>query len=133
MAPEGYTIKNLRELEDSGDPLGISDVAEVRFAREPLGAEDTGMTLHVIHAGQRNPFAHRHETCEETYVVVSGRGRAKVGDDILDISPLDAVRVAGATLRAFEAGDEEDLVMIAFGTQHGADETEFVEGFWEEA
>jgi mannose-6-phosphate isomerase-like protein (cupin superfamily) len=38
--------------------------------------------------------------------VLSGRGRVKVDDEIVDVGPLDAIRVAPRSTRAFEAGDE---------------------------
>ena len=50
---------------------------------------------------------------EEIYVVISGSGRVKLDDEIEDVGPLDAIRIAPSVIRAFEAGDD-DLVLLVF-------------------
>ena len=45
-----------------------------RAARSALGAEQTGVSLFRIHPGRRSPFAHRHTTAEEVYVVLASDG-----------------------------------------------------------
>ena len=77
-------------------------MGEARFAKDDLDAEDTGVSLHRIRAGQRQPFAHKHDAAEEIYVVLAGSGRAKFDDAIVDIAKLDAIRVAPGVIRAFE-------------------------------
>jgi hypothetical protein len=64
-------------------------------------------------------------------VVLSGSGRIKLEQDIRDIGPLDAIRVAPKLARAFEAGPEQDLELLAFGPRHGGDGEILREDFWE--
>ena len=52
--------------------------------------------------------------------LLSGTGRAKLGDELLDVGPLDTIRVAPATARAFEAGPD-GLEFLAFGAHHPGD------------
>src|SRR5882724_11781441 len=108
-----YTIKNLREVDDAAAEAGLSDSLEARFAHEDLESETSGISYQVIKAGQRQPFAHKHGEMEEIYVVISGAGRLKLNDEVIDVAPLDAIRVGPAIVRAFEAGSD-DLVLIAF-------------------
>ncbi len=125
-----YTIKNLRDVEDAAAEAGVSDSLEARFAHEELGADRSGVSYQVVKAGKRQPFAHRHAEMEEIYVVLSGTGRVKVDDAVEDVGPLDAVRVAPAATRAFEAGDD-DLVLLAFSPRAPGD-AEIVKDFsWE--
>ena len=42
--PDPYTHKNLTEVKDSAPGFGFSELAEARFARESLDAEQTGIT-----------------------------------------------------------------------------------------
>ena len=49
---------------------------------------------------------------------MAGTGQVKLDDEILDVRPLDAIRVAPEVARAFEAGDE-GLKFIAFGHRPG--------------
>ena len=125
-----YTHKNLLEVEDAAEKFGMSESQESRFAYGDLGAEQTGFSLHRIKPGKRQPFGHHHDEAEEVYVVVGGSGRAKLGDDVIELKRLDAVRVSAGVMRGFEAGDE-GLELLAFGPRRGDDRGEIVPGWWE--
>jgi mannose-6-phosphate isomerase-like protein (cupin superfamily) len=123
-----YTIKNLRDTDDSAPKFGLGEVGEAHFPREELGAESTGLAYHVLKPGKRQAFGHRHEDAEEVYVVIAGGGRIRLEEEILEIAPLDAIRVAPELARAFEAGPE-GLSLLAFGPRHAGD-GEILKGFW---
>ena len=122
-----YTIKNLREVKDVAPDGGVSDYIEARFAHEDLDSDRSGISYQVMKAGQRQPFAHRHGEMEEIYVVVSGTGRVKLDDEVEDLKPFDALRVAPEVVRAFEGGDE-DLVLLVFSPRAKGD-AEVVQDF----
>lgn len=124
-----YTLKKLTDVEDSAAGFGVGEIQEARFANDDLDVEDTGISHHRINAGKRQAFGHKHENAEEVYVVLSGSGRVKLDEDIVDLSQLDALRVAPGVIRQFEAGDEP-LEMIAFGPRHEGD-GEAKPGWWE--
>ncbi|HLM26906.1 MAG TPA: cupin domain-containing protein [Thermoleophilaceae bacterium] len=119
---------NLRDSEDLAAKYGYGDIQEARFPRKELGAESTGLGYIALRPGKRQPFAHRHEAAEEIYVILSGDGRLKLDDEILEVGPMDAVRVAPEVTRAFEAG-EEGLEILVFGPRHAGD-AETVQDFW---
>jgi uncharacterized cupin superfamily protein len=123
-----YSKTNLREVEDFAESHGFGDHQEARFARETLGCEQVGISLQRVKPGQRQGFGHRHAEDEEVYVVLSGSGRLKLDDELVELCPMDAVRVAPEVARSFEAGDE-GLELIAFGT-HREDDAEVVPDFW---
>jgi mannose-6-phosphate isomerase-like protein (cupin superfamily) len=123
----GYTIKNLRESKDSAAEAGLSDSLEARFAHEDLDSEKSGISYQIVKAGQRQPFAHKHGEMEEIYVVISGGGRVKLDDQVEDLGALDAVRISPSVVRAFEAGDE-DLVLLVFSPRAEGD-AEIVQDF----
>jgi mannose-6-phosphate isomerase-like protein (cupin superfamily) len=122
-----YTIKNLRESKDSAEEAGLSDSLEARFAHEDLDSERSGISYQVVKGGQRQPFAHKHGEMEEIYVVISGSGRVKLDDEVEDIGPLDGIRIAPSVIRAFEAGDD-DLVLLVFSPRAKGD-AEVVQDF----
>jgi mannose-6-phosphate isomerase-like protein (cupin superfamily) len=124
-----YTIKNLREVEDSAVKFGFSETQEARFANEDLDAEDTGVSFHLVRPGKRQAFAHRHENAEEIYLVLSGSGRMKLDDDVIEVASMDAIRVAPDVARGFEAGPE-GLELLAFGPRHEGDGELIHERFW---
>jgi quercetin dioxygenase-like cupin family protein len=109
-----YSILNLKEIEDSAPGFGYGDVHEARFATKPLGAEQTGLAYYAIKPDQEQPFAHRHASQEELYVLISGSATAYLDDERRALTELDAVRVGPGVTRHFAAGPE-GAVMLAFG------------------
>lgn len=124
-----YTIKNLREVQDVAPRFGVSETQEARFPREDLDSETIGLAFHVVRPGRRQGFAHRHQEAEEIYVVLSGSGRVKLDEEIREIGPLDAIRVAPPVARAFEAGSD-GLELLVFGPRHSGDGEFIREDFW---
>jgi quinol monooxygenase YgiN/mannose-6-phosphate isomerase-like protein (cupin superfamily) len=123
-----YTIQTLTDTEDSAAKFGFGELGEARFASDDLAAEQTGVSHHHLRPGKRQAFGHRHERAEEIYLVLSGTGRVKLGGEIEEIGPLDAIRVAPAVIRAFEAGPE-GLELVAFGARLRG-ESEILHGWW---
>jgi mannose-6-phosphate isomerase-like protein (cupin superfamily) len=123
-----YTHKNVADVADSAPGFGFAETQESRFGRKEVDAERTGFTHHYFKPGSRQPFGHRHEQAEEVYFVLSGSGRMKLDDEIVELQPRDIVRVSPSVMRAFEAGDE-GLEVVAFGTHHPGD-GEVVQGWW---
>jgi mannose-6-phosphate isomerase-like protein (cupin superfamily) len=126
-----YAKMNLRAVNDSAAEHGLSDSQEARFPRTDLGAEQTGLNFLTVKPSQREAFAHRHKTAEEIYVVLSGSGQVKLDDELVELGPLDAVRVGPGVTRSFEAGPE-GLEVLIFGP-HVDGDSELVDGFWDTA
>jgi uncharacterized cupin superfamily protein len=124
----GWTKTNLRGLKDVAEEAGLAPDLSARFGREDLGAERIGISLQRLAPDARQPFGHRHKQDEEVYVVVSGAGRVKLEDEIVELGQWDAIRVAPETMRCFEAGPE-GLEYLGFGT-HTDDDTAPVPGWW---
>jgi quercetin dioxygenase-like cupin family protein len=125
-----YTIVNLREVEDQAPKFGYAPHLESRFAREPLGLRNSGISLFKAAPGFRIPFGHKHNRQEEIYVVVAGSARLKVEDEIVQLGTWDAIRLAPDTRRALEAGPD-GAEIIAFGapkTEMG--DAELLPEFW---
>ena len=100
--------------------FGFAEVQEARFPRVDLNSETIGLAFHLVKPGCKQAFAHRHEQAEEIYVVLSGGGRMKLDDEVIDVAAMDAIRVAPQIARAFEAGPE-GLEILVFGPRHAGD------------
>ena len=110
-----HTIVNLKSgVEDLAPKHGLGDIVQSRFARVPLELTQCGLSHYTVTPDARLPFGHTHREQEEVYVVVSGSARMKIGDDVVELGPWDAVRVAPGTWRGFEGGPEGAEV-LAFG------------------
>jgi len=115
-----YTHRNLKDVHDSAPEFGFGEVAELRFAKDALDCEQTGFTYHRVAPGTPPGFGHRHEEAEEIYVVISGSGRMKIGDEIIEIGSLDAIRVDPQAWRSFTPGSE-GIEVLAFGPRYDGD------------
>ena len=137
MAGQRFTRVNL--AADVPDIAGDNDIEglEAHFASDALGLRRSGISLQRIEPGARQPWGHRHHEQEEIYVVLSGSGTAKLGDEEVDVKAFDAIRVEPDLARNFEAG-LDGLELLAFGAprkpgQNAASDSEMLPGWWGDA
>jgi len=124
-----WTKKNFGDVPDIS-PEGVE--IEWRFARDALGSPELGVSRFTYEPGARMPWGHRHRAQEEMYVVVAGSGRAKLDDEVIEVSEWDVLRVAPAVIRSFEAGSEGlDLICIG-GRKPESPDGEPFENFWDD-
>ncbi|HTE58912.1 MAG TPA: hypothetical protein VK631_01085 [Solirubrobacteraceae bacterium] len=128
-----YTKLNLmQDVENMAPKFGLSPGLESRFARAPLGLEESGFAYYKIAPNFRMPFGHRHGRQEEVYVIVSGNARIKLDDDVLELREWDVVRVPPTTTRSLEGGPDGAEV-LAFGAPSNENkDAEMVPGWWED-
>ncbi len=102
-----------------------------KLARDALRSPELGVSRFTYEPGARMPFGHRHHEQEEAYVVVAGSGRAKLDDEVVELTEWDLLRVAPAVVRSFEGGPEGlDLICIGGRKPKGGD-TERIPDFWD--
>jgi quercetin dioxygenase-like cupin family protein len=115
----GYTIKNLKDVDDSA--ASSSDV-EARFARKHLDSRELGVSYFRYAPGYRSTTGHSHREQEEAYVVIAGAGRVKLDDEVVELRQWDVVRVAPEVVRAFEGGpDGLELIAVGSARPEGGD------------
>lgn len=124
-----YTLVNLGEVEDLAPKHGIEGI-ESRFARTTLGMEHGGLSLFRLSPGFAMPFGHRHGVQEEVYVLLSGSAQMKLEDEVVELRPLDAIRVPGAVTRGLRAGPDGAEVLAFGAPDTGNADAEIVPGFW---
>lgn len=126
----GYTKKNLKEdVENAAPKFGMPDELEARFARRELEGESLGLSHMTLAPNFRIPFGHTHTQQEEIYVLLSGGARIKLDDEIVELKPLDAVRIGKGTMRNVEAGPE-GAEYLAFGAGDDPQDAEMSPGWW---
>jgi quercetin dioxygenase-like cupin family protein len=128
----GYTVVNLKEVEDQAPKFGYAPHLESRFARKALGLENSGLSHFKVGPGFRVPFGHHHTDQEEVYVVVAGSARLKIGDAIVELGTWDAVRVPPELTRGMEGGPD-GAEILAFGAPSNENaDAQMVRDFWPE-
>jgi mannose-6-phosphate isomerase-like protein (cupin superfamily) len=127
----GWTKVNLKDdVDDQAPNFGLGGKIEARMARVPLELEQSGVSYQRLAPNFRVPFAHRHKNQEEVYVLISGSARAKLGDEIVELRPFDALRVHKDTIRGFEAGPD-GAELIAIGAPNtGPGDAELEHDWW---
>jgi mannose-6-phosphate isomerase-like protein (cupin superfamily) len=126
----GFSLVNLREVEDMAPKFGFAPNLQARYARIPLGLQNSGLSLFRLAPNYRVPFGHRHGEQEEIYVVVSGTARVRVEDEVVELGPWDAIRLPPGTTRGMEAADD-GAEILAFGAPNTDNrDAEMVNDFW---
>src|SRR3954469_17091655 len=128
----GYNHANLKtEIDDQAPNMGFAPhELELRMGRVALDCKECGVSYMRVAPGFRQPVGHNHNRQEEVYVLVSGSGRIKVDDDVVDLQPWSAIRISPETVRCIEAGpDGAELVCIG-APNTGPGDGNVTNGWW---
>jgi mannose-6-phosphate isomerase-like protein (cupin superfamily) len=128
-----YSKLNLRrDVDDVAKEHGLAPNLEARFPSEKIGMEKSAFSYQKLAPNFRQPFGHQHEQQEEVYVFLSGSGRMKLDDDIVEVEQYDAIRIPPEITRGLEAGDD-GLEVLVFGAPNlgpASADTEPQPGWW---
>ena len=127
----GYSVQNLKEVENQGLKFGLDEnELQLRMAKDPLECENCGISYERLGPNWRVPFGHKHREQEEVYVLVTGSARMKIEDEVIELKPWAAVRVAADTMRALEGGPEGAELVIIGAPRTGPGDGDRVQGWW---
>jgi mannose-6-phosphate isomerase-like protein (cupin superfamily) len=124
-----YTHVNLKEVEDQAPKFGMEGL-EFRVARSPLDLDNSAVSYMRLEPNFRLPFGHTHNQQEELYVLVSGKARLKLGEEVIDLQPFDAVRIPKDTMRNLEGGPEGAEVILFGAPNTGPNDAEMTPDWW---
>jgi quercetin dioxygenase-like cupin family protein len=144
-----------REAEPSSTVSGMSDYTIIRRADAPdytgdapgaflgygraMELEQVALNVRVLAPGMAHVppgtdagWGHNHRTQEEIYFVLYGAVTIKLGDDVHELGPLDAARIAPETGRAVRNhGDEEAaFIMCSIKIEDAMADAQPIEEFW---
>ena len=92
-----------------------------------LEASKLSARLWRLEPGQAST-KHRHIEQEELYVLLEGRGRVRIGDEVLTMEPLDTLLVEVETVRQlFNDTDADQLWLVAGAPPETANTLEMTE------
>ena len=128
-----YEIKQLEEIDDA---FGGAYPGEMRCLTEPLGAAEVAFTYRRMpqHTGGKGSYGHRHKTQEEIYFVISGRLQVKLDDEVVEVGPGTAIRIAPQVARSLWNDEPEDaaVVIVSRRIDDPRADAEVVPDFWHE-
>jgi mannose-6-phosphate isomerase-like protein (cupin superfamily) len=129
----GYTI---RKRDDVQNLFEGSYPGEFRMFTSDLGAEQVAFTYRLMpqHTGGKGSYGHKHKTQEEIYFVMSGKLVFKLDDDLVELGPGSAVRVAPEVARSVWNDEPEDaeLIIVSVRIDDPANDSVQVAEFWPE-
>jgi uncharacterized cupin superfamily protein len=79
-----------------------------------LGASQLGARMWRLKPGQAST-KHKHFTQEELYVLLEGEGRARIGDEVLTLAPLDTLLIEPDTVRQLFNDTGADQLWLVVG------------------
>jgi uncharacterized cupin superfamily protein len=127
-----YTVVSRADAVDVlGDYPG-----EMRMLTGALGTEQVAFTWRRLPAGTggRGSYGHFHQTQEEVLYVISGRLQAKFDDDVVELGPGQAVRIAPECVRSIhnDGPDDAEIVLVSVRVDDARADTDTVPDFWPE-
>ena len=109
---------------------------EMRWYTQALGNEQVSFSWRSMPPGTggRGSYGHRHPGQEEVYFVISGTVTFKIGDDVFEVQPKGAVRIAGESYRSIHNDTDGECELLLFSTldEGSGDQTERIDDFWPE-
>lgn len=109
---------------------------EMRLYTQSLETEQVAFTWREMPPGTggRGSYGHKHETQEEVIFVVDGAVTFKIGDDVFETGPGDAVRIAPSAVRSIHNDGERParLVLVSRRVEDPEADVEIVPDFWPE-
>lgn len=79
---------------------------------ELLGLTGAEVSINNLPAGVSVPFVHSHKKNEEIYAVLSGKGKAVIDGETVELAQGDWVRVSPAAKRQFSAADDSAICFV---------------------
>jgi uncharacterized cupin superfamily protein len=80
-----------------------------------LGASTLGARLWRLHPGQAST-RHRHRATHELYVLLEGKGRIRIGEDLHTLGALSSVLIDPEEVRQLFNDTEADQVWLVVGS-----------------
>lgn len=102
------TIGNIQEFEGK------------QFVKDATGATSCEISFGTLPKGAAVPFFHSHKENEENYIILSGKGRFQVNDDVFEIAEGSVVRVSTGCDRNLKCTSDEPMTYICIQAKEGS-------------
>jgi mannose-6-phosphate isomerase-like protein (cupin superfamily) len=111
---KGYLIRRLQDAPTVPCPCGQS-------TRPLTGADTPVCNLHVTFI--QDSVKHYHRECTEVYLILEGRGKMELNDDVVEVEPGTVVYIEPFTTHRLSS--EEGVRTVVFGVPAFRQDDEF--------
>ena len=87
---------------------------------DALGLTGAEISINHLPAGAGVPFVHSHKKNEEIYIILSGKGRASIDGEDVEIAKGDVVKISPEGKRQFFAADDSELSYACIQVKAGS-------------
>jgi uncharacterized cupin superfamily protein len=127
-----YTVIHYNDADDV--MAGSGYPGEMRMMTGAMGNEQVAITWRHMPpgAGGKGSYGHYHHTQEEILYVISGHVHAKLDDDVIELGPGNAVRIAPQCVRSVHNDGPEDaeILLISKRIDDFRGDVDTVPDFW---
>lgn len=79
---------------------------------ETLALTGAEISINRLPAGASVPFVHSHKANEEIYGILSGKGKALIDDEEMELMAGDWLKIAPAAKRQFFAANDSEISFV---------------------
>lgn len=79
---------------------------------EKLSLTGAEISINQLPAGASVPFVHSHKNNEEIYGILSGKRKAVIDNETIELTAGDWLRISPAAKRQFFASQESDITYV---------------------
>ena len=79
---------------------------------EKLSLTGAEISINQLPAGASVPFVHSHKNNEEIYGILSGKEKAVIDNETIELTAGDWLRISPAAKRQFFASQESDITYV---------------------
>lgn len=97
----------------------MSNFSKVNVSNEPrtelhdkLSLTGAEVSINNLAAGTGSPFVHSHKQNEEIYGILSGKGKAVIDGESIELNQGDWLRISPKAKRQFFATDNSDISFV---------------------
>ena len=105
----------------------MSNFKKVNVTEDPrtelhdaLGLTRAEISINHLPAGASVPFVHSHKKTEEIYIILSGKGKASIDGEDVEIAKGDVVKISPEGKRQFFAADDSELSYACIQVKAGS-------------
>lgn len=90
------------------------------FVKDATGATSCEISFGALPSGASVPFFHSHKANEENYIILSGKGRFQVNDNVFDVAEGSVIRVSTDCDRNLKCTSDGPMTYICIQAKEGS-------------
>lgn len=108
----GISIKEKGEKFSHASVGKIAEFDGKQFLKDAIGLTSCEISFGSLPTGAAVPFFHSHKNDEEIYIILTGKGKFQVNDEVFDIEEGSVIRVSTGCDRNIKCTSEKPMTYI---------------------